>query len=337
MKTLLNSICLVVILATVSCSSSSNNECAYQPDISDIEINIEIEQLQGELLNVESKEELRAFMQKHPIITRFFLQPELFPNEEVMIDVLFKRFSDPNIDTLLMETDRVFGDLSSLKSDIEKAYKHLKYYYPDAQIPKVQTVVTGFAHDMFVSDSLVIIGLDFYLGEGAKYRPLGMFNYMLKRYAPEYIVPSMMLLEGISTEYNKTDLSDNTILADMIAYGKSFHFAKHMMPCTPDSVLIWYSSEEIEGAFNNQDIIWAHFLENELLFETNHMVKKKYIDPRPKTYDIGEKAPGRIGTWLGWQIVRKYAKEENATLQEVMSAESPRKIFNEAKYRPEKK
>lgn len=336
MKILLNFLCLCLAIGLVACSEPSNNECAYQPDLSGIEVNIEIEQLHDELLTVESKEELVTFMKENPVITRYFLQPELFPNDSIMVDVLYKRFSDPNIDSLLMETERVFGDLSDLKTELEMAYKHLKYYYPEAELPKVKTIATGFAHDMYVSDTLIVIGLDYYLGEDAKYRPLGMFNYMLRRYAPEYIVPSIMLLQGISTDYNKTDLSDNTILADMITYGKSFYFARHMMPCTPDSVLIWYSAEEIAGAFANQDIIWAHFVENELLFETNHMVKKKYIDLRPKTYDIGEKAPGRIGTWLGWQIVRKYAEETDASLQEVMAAENPRKIFNEAKYRPEK-
>ncbi|MTI20063.1 gliding motility lipoprotein GldB [Fulvivirga sp. RKSG066] len=320
-------------LALLSCNEE-NNECVYQPDISDQEINIEIERLGDKLLGVSSREELKQFLIDEPIITNFFLKPSEYPNQEVMIDELYKRFQNPHIDTLQAEIDRVFGDLSQLKEELNSAFSHIKYYYPDARIPKIKTVATGLAHDMYVSDSLIVIGLDFYLGEGAKYRPLGVFDYMLKRYAPEYIVPSIMLLQGISDDFNKTDLSDETILADIVAYGKSFYFAKHMMPCTPDSVIIWYSDEEIKGAMENQDIIWAHFIEKELLFETNHMVKKKYIEPRPKTYEIGEKAPGRIGTWLGWQIVKKYAEEEDASLPEVMNTKEPRVLFNKSKYRP---
>lgn len=325
-----------IIFFITACTDSNNNGCVDQPDISEVSINLEIEYLHDKLLNVESKEELRSILKKHRVITTYFLKPEQYPNEDVMIDELFKKFSNPHIDSLQMEIDRVFGNLSSLESDLKDAFAHLKYYYPETQVPKIKTVATGFAHDMYISDSLIVIGLDYYLGKGAKYRPIGMFNYMLERYAPEYIVPSIMLLYGISSEYNKTDLSDNTMLADMVAYGKSFVFAKHMMPCTPDSVMIWYTSKEIAGVHANEDIIWAHFVEEELLFENNHMIKKKYIEPRPKTYEIGEKAPGRIGTWLGWQIVKSYMGQKDLTLQEVMKQQDPRALFNESKYRPSK-
>jgi len=331
MKKLIISACALLLF--FSCSKDSN-ECVDQPDISDIEISVEIEQLHNKLLDVKSKEELNQFFVENPVVSTFFFKPSQYPSQAVMLDVLYKRFTNPHIDSLQMEVNRVFGDLSGLKNELEDAFKHLKYYYPEAQVPKVKTVATGFDHDMFVSDSLIVIGLDFYLGQDAKYRPLGIFDYMLKRYSPEYIVPSIMLLNGISAPYNKTDLSDRTILADMVSYGKSFYFAKHMMPCVPDSVLIWYTQEEIEGAKKNQDVIWAHFLEEELLFETNHMLKKKYIEPRPKTYEIGERAPGRIATWLGWQIVKKYAEEQNAELRDLMSIEDPNELFNKSKYRP---
>lgn len=336
------SLCLLlipafIILCLSSCGNESN-ECVYQPDISDIQISIEIERLEDDLLSVKSKAELREFLKDNPVVTEIFLKRSQYPDDSIMMEALFKRFNNPHIDTLKSEIGRVFGDLSALKADITTAFTNLKYYYPDFETPKIQTVATGLDHDLFVSDSLIIIGLDYYLGDSAKYRPLGLYSYMLERYRPQYITPSIMLLYGISPMFNKTDVSDKTILADMIGYGKSFYFAKHMMPCTPDSVLIWYSNEEIEGARENQDIIWAHFLENQLLYETNHMVKKKYIDERPKTFEIGEKAPGRIATWLGWQIVRQYMEEnEGISLQELMQESNARKIFDDSDYRPERR
>lgn len=334
-KTIILAWVILIVLIT-ACSDQKNNECVDQPDISGVTINLDIEYLHDKLLSVESKEELKELLKQHRVITTYFLKPEQYPNEDVMVDELYKKFSNAHIDTLQLEIDRVFGNFSTLETDLKNAFSHLKHYYPDTKVPRIKTVATGFEHDMYISDSLIVIGLDYYLGKGAKYRPLGMFNYMLERYAPEYIVPSIMLLYGISTDYNKTDLSDNTMLADMIAYGKSFVFAKHMMPCTPDSIMIWYTGEEMGGVRANQDIIWAHFVEEELLFENNHMVKKKYIDPRPKTYEIGEKAPGRIGTWLGWQIVKKYKEEKDLSLVEVMKQRDPRALFNESKYRPSK-
>ncbi len=318
-----------------ACKSTSYNECVEQPDISRVEIDLTIEQLHKKMLNVASRKELEQMIHEQPIISEFFLQRSNYPNDSIMVDGLFKLFSNPYIDTLGAEIDRVFGDLSILTEELESAFKHLKYYYPDTKTPRIQTVATGLLHDMYISDSLIVIGLDYYLGAGAKFRPKNMYNYILRRYSPEYITPSIMLLYGIMPRYNKTDVSDNTVLADMIAYGKSFYFAKRMMPCTPDSIMIWYTGEEMQGVRENKGTIWAHFVENRILYETDHEVKRKYIEDRPKTYDIGNKAPGRIGTWLGWEIVNAYfQRKPETTLSELMNIRAPQQIFNESKYRP---
>ncbi len=128
------------------------------------------------------------------------------------------------------------------------------------------------------------------------------------------------------------------MLADMITYGKAYYFAKHMLPCTPDSVIMSYTAEDMEGLRANAGTVWTHFLENDLLFETNHMVKKKYLDERPKTYEIGDKAPGRIGTYVGWDIVRSYMRQNSdITLQELMEESDPQKILNGSNYAPKNK
>ncbi len=327
---------LVALVLLASCGDNEYNECVFQPDIDNL-VDINIERLEHELLNIDNRDSLRSFLIANPIITTYFLNKGTYPDDSLMLDMLLQKFTNPHIDTLEMEIDRVFGDLSQLKAELNLAYSHLKYYYPEVTIPKVKTVATGFDFDLYVSDTLVVIGLDYYLGEGAKFRPIGMYNYILQRYAPEYIVPSIMLLNGISPEYNATNVKDKTILGDMLAYGKAFYFTKRMMPCVPDSTIIWYTQEEIEGSRANVDIIWTHFVENELLFETNHMVKKKYIDDRPNTFEIGEKAPGRIGTWLGWQIVNKYMEENpNTTFQQMMKIEDPQLIFKNSKFKPDK-
>lgn len=327
---------IIIVSFLQSCDSNEYNECVFQPDLEE-SIIPEIERLETKLLLADNRDSLRQFLKANPVITNYFLRRGSYPDDSVMMDVLMNKFSNPHMDTLLMEVDRVFGNLDQLKAELGQAFSHLKYYYPEANIPKIQTVVTGLDYDLFVSDSLIVIGLDYYLGQGAKYRPVNMYQYILKRYAPAYIAPSIMLLYGISPDYNATSLKDKTILADMVSYGKSFYFTKQMMPCTPDSVIIWYTNNEIIGSRKNVDIIWTHFIENKLLYETNHMVKKKYIDDRPKTYEIGDEAPGRIGTWLGWQIVKKYMEENpEVSLSEMMQNENAQEIFKASKFKPGK-
>ena len=202
--------------------------------------------------------------------------------------------------------------------------------------PKIQTVITGLDNDMYVSDSLIIVSLDYFLGEGARYRP-NMYDYLLKQYGKENIVPSTMLIIGMN-RFNYSDLEDQTVLADMVAYGKAFYFAKHMLPCTPDSIFIWYTSEEIKGAKENQDLIWYRLIEDEVLYSANHVMKQRFLGERPTTIEVGEKCPGRIGQWVGWEIVNSYAKNHpDKTLPELMEMVEADKLFKESRYKPEKR
>ena len=145
-----------------------------------------------------------------------------------------------------------------------------------------------------------------------------------------------MLLYGIDGRFNKTSVEDKTVLADMIAYGKAYYFAKQMMPCTPDSIFIAYTQEEITGSIKNEGLIWYRLVEDQVLYETSHQVKQKYIDERPKTVEVGEKCPGRIGTWIGWAIVNAYMKRyPETTLPQLMNLPSADKIFKDSKYKPD--
>ena len=63
-------------------------------------------------------------------------------------------------------------------------------------------------------------------------------------------------------------------------------------------------------------------------------MKQKFLGERPNVYEIGDKCPGRIGRWLGWQIVEAYAEETGASVQAIMSEKDASKILRMSKYKP---
>jgi hypothetical protein len=325
-----------VYLTFVLWSCGSNEEkCVFIPDVSSADVSLRFEHYEDSLANFTSKSELAGFLTRQPLIRNEMLNRRAYPDDSVFINEMYKRFTNAGIDTLLMETKRVFGDGSQLESEFSHAFANLRYYYPDFVPPKIKTVITGLDTDLFVSDSLIVVSLDFFLGPDAKYRPK-TYDYLMRRYDPDDIVPSCMLIYGISNRFNKTDLKDRTVLADMVAYGKSFYFAKHMLPCTPDSVLIWYNADEIKGARSNEDLIWARFIQDKILFSTNVMDKKNYLGDRPVTIQVGEKCPGRIGQWVGWQIVDEFMKSNpDRSLPDLMSLDNAQAIFKNSNYKPQ--
>lgn len=322
---------LVLLISLLVFGCQQNRE--RRPDVSQISIEVEVKRLEHDLFGISSKEDLYEFLNSNKVLKEQFFYADQYPHDSILVNTLYNLINDPHIDTLYQETQATFGDLSDLEAQFAEAFRYIKYYYPDFQVPEIQTIVTGFGRDMYISDSVIIVGLDYYIGKGATYRPIDIPQYILRRYEKEYIVPSYVLL--LSSKYNKINVEDHTMLADMIFYGKAYYFASQILPDAPDSILIGYESTSIKDVNENQQIVWAHFVENELLYETSHFVKKKYLEERPKTLEIGNKAPGRIGVWLGWEIVKQYMRNHpEERLPDLMETKDAQQIFMKSRYKP---
>lgn len=285
------------------------------------------------LFEANSRDEIKVFLKENELFAQKFLQAAEYPSDSILAEQLWQLSQDPHLDTLYRESQQIFPDLSSWEEQFATAFSYIKHYYPEFQPPVIYTIVSGFGTDLLVTEEMIVIGLDFFLGPEATFRPQEVPQYILRRYAPEYAVPGALLL--LSSRFNQTDASDKSMLAEMIYYGKSYYFVDFALPEVPDSVIIGYTAEEIAGVTENKTLIWNHFLKNELLFDTNQMIKKKYLEERPKTLEVGDKAPGRIGVWVGWDLVKTFmAKKEDLNLRQLMEIQDARAIFNEAKYNP---
>jgi len=321
---------LAVYLLLSACGDPDN----ALPDVDDIEVPVQITRWDQELFQLDSKQAVADFLEKHPLYANEVLGADQYPHDSMAVNYLFNFLQNPGSKVLENEIDQVYDDMSGMQQSFEKAFKYLKYYFPEGKIPKLYTTVSGFAGtDLFVSDSVIIVGLEYYLGPGATYRPLEFPNYILNRYQQEYIVPSAVLL--LSGAYNATNYQDNSMLAEMIYYGKAHYFAKSLLPTVADSLLIGYTGEDLVNVKNNQDVIWAHFVDEKLLYEGSHFIKKKYMEERPKTLEIGNACPGRIGVWLGWEIVDRFMELEKLTLSDLMALSDAEQVFTRSRYKPE--
>ncbi|BDD06232.1 gliding motility lipoprotein GldB [Aureibacter tunicatorum] len=318
------------IITLQSCDKGS--PCENKPDLSNIDIKLNFIALEDQMMKLSDSSQVDSFAKQHPIIAQEFLNRAEYNSTNDFNVGVSELFSNPHIDTLHQEAKQYVTDVIDLKSELEEAFKMIKYNYPQFEAPTVKTVVSGLGKDLFISDSLIVIGLDYYIGENAKYKPIGLPKYVLKRFQREYIVPSIVLL--ISNKFNASNLNDKTLLAEMIYYGKSYQFAKEILPCTPDSVILGYTAQDIQGAEENQHIIWANIIENEMLYSTSHVDKGRFINERPKTLEIGPKCPGRIGHFIGWKIIQNYTNESPESLSKMMEHMDAPSMFKKSKYKP---
>ena len=311
----------------VGCNSLADRE----PDLSDIRVEVEVEQLEDALFASNSLLEVKSFLNLHPYLQKVYF--EEYAQDTALASQLYGQIQNNELRSFKNQVGSLLGNRQeNLQKPLEEAFRHLKYYYPDFQPPRVETIVTGFmGNDLYISDSLVIIGLEYFGGPKATYRPQ-VYTYQLRRYQKEYLIPSILFF--MSDRYVRTDPQDQTLLADMVGYGKAFEFVKHMLPQMPDSLILGFSERDLTRTYNSQTQLWAFFVQNKLLYQKGELIKQKYVGERPFTPEIGEGVPGGIGRWLGWRIVSMYlANNPEVTLPELMKNPDARQILQQSGYK----
>lgn len=319
-------------LFLVTSCENSPEECKLDDKILDVPVDLNLTRLEDKFYTASNKDEILFLLEEYPEFSDEYLEIELYESKEQLAEELLLINQDTLMQELYEEVQKNYPDLNQLEQDLSHAFAYIKYYFPDFEIPQVYTFLTGFSNDLYISDEMIVIGLDYFLPKDHEFQPAELPRYIADRYDREYIVP--MVVTAISSKYNKVDPNQNTLLAEMIFYGKAYHFAKSILPCTPDDFIIGYTSEEVVACFANEEFIWSHFIENDLLYETNPFEIRKYTGEAPSTDVISQDAPGRVGRWLGWNIVDDYRFNNDISLDELMELEDAEKLFMQSGYKP---
>lgn len=330
MRTSLLSFLLAACFGLSSCQKSEK-ACALDPEQLAMREDLEIVRLEQDFFAARSENEVRYLLEKFPEVTALVLDEASYPNRDSLVQQLLRVHGDSSMQALNAAVGSEFADISDIKQELEQAFAYLKSYYPDFRAPKVYTYVSGFGIDLLVEENVLVIGLDYFLPNDHAFQP-DLPRYIASRYDRKHLVPMIVL--ALSSRYNTLDPADNSLLAEMLYYGKAYHFVKAILPCTEDQYIIGYTPEQIKASWDNEDLIWAHFVENELLFQTNPFEIRKYIGEAPATDAISPEAPGRLGRWIGWNIVEEYQTKQDFSLLELMQEVDAKKMFKNSGYRP---
>lgn len=330
MRQLASFLLMSIFFVFFSCGKKET-VCELDKDIIRKKPNLEIIRLEDEFFAAKSQMEVNLLLEKYPEFADRFLEKGSYPNQDSLALTLLKANSDSAMQVLYDSVRAEFKDISDIKMELENAFAYIRHYFPDFKTPKVYTFVTGFTSDLLIEDELIVIGLDYFLPADHAFQP-DLPRYIANRYERKYLVPMIVL--AISSRYNKVNPEDKTLLSEMIFYGKAYHFVKAIMPCTSDQFIIGYTPSEIQECWENEEFIWSHFVENELLYETNPFEIRKYIGEAPFTDAISTNAPGRLGRWVGWNIVDDYQAQQELELSILMGESDVEKIFRQSGYRP---
>lgn len=314
-------LCFVVLsLFTISCGKKSKVEQA----VDEMPLELKVERFDKDFFETKPQD-LSMLKQQYP----FF-----FPsgNDD---QIWIEKMQNPQWRELYDEVQKKFGNFDTEKEKIQTLFKHIKYYFPETNTPKVITVISemDYQNKVIYADSLVIISLELYLGKNHKFYQFP--DYLKQNFEPAQILPDMA--EAFSIR-KVTPPTDNTLLSQMVYAGKELYLKDLLLPEYSDADKMGYTPEQITWCSENEGYMWRYFIENSLLYDGDQKLIPRFINPAPfsKFYlEIDNESPGRVGAWLGWQIVRAYMENNTVSIQDMLKTEA-KEIFEKSKYKPKK-
>jgi gliding motility-associated lipoprotein GldB len=315
-----------LVLLSVFILVSCDKESKVEQEIAAIDVDFTIERFEKAYYDAKESE-LPQLKKAYP-----FMFPAKYPDS-----FWIARKQDSMQLELLSGSIEAFNEANDVNLEIEQLFQHLIYYFPEYRVPRVITATSSvdYRNKVIVTDTIVLVSVDTYLGPDHKFYD-GIQNYLKQNFKRDQIVVDMAAAYGEKYSYQT---QRKTFLDEMIYYGKILYFMDVMIPFKTDAEKIGYTQDQLDWSQENEFFIWNYFIDKELLYSTDSKLPSRFINPAPfsKFYleVIDNESPGRIGRFMGWQIVRAYMANNEVSLKEMLT-EEPITIFNNSKYKPRK-
>lgn len=331
---------LLVVLGIVlfSCQSSP-----FDVDVSDIEISQKIIRLDQEVFHspLDSIPELHTYLieefenmypeyfEKILLLgnssdTSHYNNLGLFKNNAVWMDVQH-------------QIDSVFMDDAMLRNKIHEAFKRYHYYFPGKTIPDIYFLNTGYNYNVYPKGDELGIGLEWYLGFDnsiIRAMPPDKFpNYMKRRMTPKYLLSNLMRGQ-LMVEFQNCIQSDK-LINQCVFFGKIGFVLNALLPDEPEYVLYSYQEQELDWCYEHEFEIWRTILTENILYSEDRKQLVRFTGEAPFTQGFPEESPGRIGFFIGKQMVKDYMeKYPETTLEQLLCKVDDMKILKA--YKPNK-
>ena len=313
------------------------------PDVSDIKIDLQLKRFDKDLFSSDINN-IRATLNNLQTNYGSFLNDYLYnimilpPQPDSVVQKIKMFLHDYRF--VYDTAQQKFSNFNNQEfAEIKKGLQYVRYYFPQYETPA--TVITfigpieGYAN--VLTQSGLAVGLQLYLGKDFPVYRSEFINavypdYQQRRFKAEY-VPVNCLKNIISDIYPEKNGSD-PLVYQMIDAGKRLYLLDHFLPELADSLKTGYTQQQLDGCYDNEAGIWNYFVQNNLLFVTDPLQVRDYMQDGPYTEVLGQASPGFIGQFIGWQIVKKWMDaQEKITLHQLINTPE-KKIYDEAKYKP---
>ncbi len=246
---------------------------------------------------------------------------------------LNKFFSEPTLMSLYKSEQEKFPDFDFVNKELNPALTMLLKEFPGLKQPQVYVHVSGLNQNIIVTDEVLSLSADKYLGADAPIYQDFFYDYQRQNMTPERITPDYLL--GFMMGNFPFEGNPDVLLDRMLYEGKFCYLLSRLLPERNPWEYVAYTKEQYTWCSDNEADIWRNILKKDHLYTPDYMVVTQYINDAPYTASISSDSPGRLGVWVGFQIISAYMKKHpETTLLDLMKRTDAKEMLKDAKYKP---
>ena len=189
-------------------------------------------------------------------------------------------YSDTTLVRLRKDVAEKFKQIQPIEEDLQESFDYLKEQFPDLTVPQFYVQVTAFDESIILTESLIGISLDKYMGRDYPLYERFYYPYQRTTMIPERIVHDCVRIYlskrfpfEFTKEYNYLDL--------MIYSGKVNYVTMKALGLKSAADYLGYTPEQKKWCKKNERNIWNYMVTNNHLHATDPMISRKYLLPAP--------------------------------------------------------
>lgn len=225
-------------------------------------------------------------------------------------DSVVERYSQTHaIERFSEDIQARFTQMDSIQKVLSKVECNMANSLNGREMPEIYSVVSPYNQSIFITDSLIFVGLNHYLGKD--YRGYDYFEpYQRNVKTPKHL-PYDVAEAVISSWYPYRPQKNATVLNMLLYNGAVVYALMNLVPNAELSELLGYTAEQLNWLINNESEAWNALIVRKLLYSPIVIDAERLVLPAPATTILHPESPGRAGRYIGYKIVSSYMKSNS--------------------------
>ncbi len=293
------------------------------------------DKVQSEYINTNSFSALQKMNMEYQTPTKILIEDILElgqVSDDTITQKLRSYYSDSTLIRLVDDVEAQYTNLTELETTLTEAFKRLKAELPSLKIPTFYSQISAFNESIVVTDTLLGISLDKYMG--ADYPLYERFYHKYQRRTMESNrIAADCILSFLLSQYPIVYNDKTTLLDVMLHMGKLYYLTMEALEYNNISEVLSYTPDEEEWCEENQEKIWDTLVSKKQLNSSNINIICNLMEPAQYSKILGEKAPQLLGIWIGTNIIECYMINNKDThMNALLSNSNSQRILKQSGY-----